>query len=703
MNRHVNRLVLIGAVASLALASCNKNKETEGGIAPENGFRATVEANPGNGSRTHLVGAEVQWNAGDQIKVRNANGTVCTYQLTEGENTSNGIFYSGEDNNIDFFQPTYTAIYPATGNSITGEGAAQFTLPATQSYAENSFGNGAMPMMAVSGDQTLAFKNVLGGICIPLKGDGLTVTKVVLTSNTNEPLNGVFNANYNNGQPTLSHTSGGTNSITLECNPAVTLSATTATDFIFMVPAGALASGFSVTAYDGETAYVDLSTTANPNITRSMISKVNTSLEVELLQLNVTTISPTFITKNSAKGLGMVDNTPVSCGILYALATDLATPADDLVVGGTNVTNLPATAGTRFDADLSGLTSDLVYYVRAYAVNEVGTVTYGDPIPFATRYDYYGLRNGKSRSEFSVTASSKVNFSMGNLQYRAQGGANGNAVATAAAGENVGGTWRFAENQFDYVGDASEGLVYEGGAKCNNALMAQNYSGWIDLFCWGTSGYNHGAVCYQPWSTSQTYSDYYAYGQFNYNLNDQTGQADWGYNAISNGGNTENSGWHALRSYESNNIDWYYYLFNMRTCAYRYAQALLYVNGTSSQAVSRVNGLNACGTTVEGIIVFPDDFAWPTSYVGEVSAYNSVTYSFNNQLTESQWSLLEQAGAVFLPAAGNRFGTLVALAAHGTYWSSTCWYSLLFRSRYINYDFYHGEIGVSVRLVCPAE
>ena len=281
MNRHVNRLVLIGAVASLALASCNKNKETEGGIAPENGFRATVEANQGNGSRTHLVGTEVQWNAGDQIKVRNANGIVCTYQLTEGENTSNGIFYSGEDNNIDFFQPTYTAIYPATGNSITGEGAAQFTLPATQSYAENSFGNGAMPMMAVSGDQTLAFKNVLGGICIPLTGDGLTVTKVVLTSKTNEPLNGVFNANYSNGQPTLRHTSGGTNSITLECNPAVTIDATTATDFIFMVPAGALASGFSVTAYDGETAYVELSTTANPIITRSMISKVSTSLEVE--------------------------------------------------------------------------------------------------------------------------------------------------------------------------------------------------------------------------------------------------------------------------------------------------------------------------------------------------------------------------------------------------------------------------------------
>ena len=118
-----------------------------------------------------------------------------------------------------------------------------------------------------------------------------------------------------------------------------------------------------------------------------------------------------------------------------------------------------------------------------------------------------GAINGK----FTINSSGgKVYFSKGNLQYKASTN-----------------TWQFAANQYDYIGNA-------------NSNISSSYSGWIDLFGWGTSGYNHGANCYQPWSTSQTDSDYYAYGQYTYDLYDQTGKADWGYNAISNGGNVSN-------------------------------------------------------------------------------------------------------------------------------------------------------------------
>ena len=93
---------------------------------------------------------------------------------------------------------------------------------------------------------------------------------------------------------------------------------------------------------------------------------------------------------------------------------------------------------------------------------------------------------------FSVSASQQVYFSQGNLQYRASTN-----------------TWRFAFNQWeDYVG-------------ADNANASKTYFGWIDLFGWGTS---------------ENVSYYYAYGQSTYNLYDQTGKADWGYNAISNGG-----------------------------------------------------------------------------------------------------------------------------------------------------------------------
>ena len=53
MKTNTLRLMSFGAIATLALASCNKNNGTEGN-APENGFRAIIEQTGGDGSRTHI-------------------------------------------------------------------------------------------------------------------------------------------------------------------------------------------------------------------------------------------------------------------------------------------------------------------------------------------------------------------------------------------------------------------------------------------------------------------------------------------------------------------------------------------------------------------------------------------------------------------------------------------------------------------------
>ena len=292
MNKSNFKLLVIGAMATAMLASCNKNNGTEGN-APENGFRATIEQPAGNGSRTHInpdwandASTDVLWTAADLIKVANGNGTVLNYQITEGENTSNGVFYTGEEHE-DFFQPNYAAIYPAfnaedVANGISGT-TATFNVPQKQTYRANSFAEKSMPMVAYSTDQTLAFKNVFGGICIPLVGDGQTVTRVVLTSaNASEHLYGVFTADCTSATPAPTYVSGGGNSVTLDCSATpVTLDANNPTYFCFMVPPASLASGFAVTPYNGETAYEELSTTANPGIMRSVIKKVDRNLEVE--------------------------------------------------------------------------------------------------------------------------------------------------------------------------------------------------------------------------------------------------------------------------------------------------------------------------------------------------------------------------------------------------------------------------------------
>ena len=98
---------------------------------------------------------------------------------------------------------------------------------------------------------------------------------------------------------------------------------------------------------------------------------------------------------------------------------------------------------------------------------------------------------------FSVGKYSKVYFSQGNLQYRA-----------------TTDTWRFAENQWDYIGEGNKNISYK-------------YDGWIDLFGYGTSGYDYK---YKPYTLKISDND---------GLDeDITGtNYDWGvYNAISNGG-----------------------------------------------------------------------------------------------------------------------------------------------------------------------
>ena len=218
-------------------------------------------------------------------------------------------------------------------------------------------------------------------------------------------------------------------------------------------------------------------------------------------------------------------------------------------------------------------------------------------------------------------ADDQVFFSQGNLQY---------------IGSN--NTWKFADNQWDIIGE-SQGNNEQGTTR--------------DLFGWGTSGYNHGANCYQPWSTSQNDDDYWVYGNYTYNLYDQTGKADWGYNAISNGGNQENSGWRTLTK------DEWEYLFNTRTTAsgIRYAKAC-------------VNGVN-------GVILLPD--SWLFDYYTLYSTDIEDTDYTTNIIDVIDWNMfLEPYGCVFLPAAGYRMGIeLYDVGSHGVYHTS---------SNY-NYDF----------------
>lgn len=305
--------------------------------------------------------------------------------------------------------------------------------------------------------------------------------------------------------------------------------------------------------------------------------------------------------------------------------------------------------GTAFSGHFKGSRPEL-------PVLEAGR-KYGEGIDMTVNTPY--CPDGAINAMFSVAADKQVMFSQANLK------------ATTADTWSTW-TWSFMTNQYDVVETSSVSDNYDGSTE-------------VSLFGWGTSGYNHGATCYKPNSTSNNYEDYYAYGDKNKNLHDGNGTADWGYNNISNGGDGYKQ-WRTLTTGE-----WQYLIGADWIADHR--DGIRFLNATITVGESSYYGL----------IVFPDDF--------DNSGYSYTGWNDNDaseSVNADYWASMEAAGAVFLPAAGYRNGTNVSGVVSGGYWSSSAAeliesgaYDVLFDDYGVYPDDYGSDrdYGQSVRLV----
>lgn len=253
-----------------------------------------------------------------------------------------------------------------------------------------------------------------------------------------------------------------------------------------------------------------------------------------------------------------------------------------------------------------------------------------------------------------------VEFSPGNLQFSASG------QHACADGTTQKGTWRFAPNQWDMIGNE------------NNSKISENYSGWIDLFGWATSGWNSGANAYQPWATSTNYEDYL---DKDIEFEEEFFNGDWGiYNQI--GSEAVPGNWHML-----NTTEWKYLLNNRP-----------YAGNLRGHAT--VNGVN-------GYILLPDDWQTPACldfYWGTEEGPGTHGWT-SNIYYGKDWEEMEKAGAIFLPAAGWRNGTAATdEERYGYYWCDYSSPAYGFYFFFDNYDAstsrgYYNSYGRSVRLV----
>lgn len=205
---------------------------------------------------------------------------------------------------------------------------------------------------------------------------------------------------------------------------------------------------------------------------------------------------------------------------------------------------------------------------------------------------------------FSVSANRQVVFSRGNLQYQGNGS-----------------FWRFAEHQYDYVGNAVTGNVVYAFDRCSNTQIDQYNDCWIDLFGWGTGQ--------TPWLATENPVDYGEY-------------SEWAANTILNGG-ILNDGWRTLTWEE-----WVYLLIERP-------------NAENLRGQATVN-------KVHGYILLPDNWQLPKKIEFTPNANSWTTNDYNVK----QWTQMEKNGAVFLPAGGFRSGTEVSVVGvMGFYWSSS--------------------------------
>lgn len=168
------------------------------------------------------------------------------------------------------------------------------------------------------------------------------------------------------------------------------------------------------------------------------------------------------------------------------------------------------------------------------------------------------------------------------------------------------------------------------------------------LFGWGTGD--------RPTDTTD---DWHSYACF----------VDWGKNV--------EGGWRTLTADE-----WHYLLFERK-------------DAEDKRSVGTVDGRH-------GLLLLPDEWVLPLgfSFVSRVKGWDVNVYSV------SQWEQMENAGAVFLPAAGFRWGEIsYSDGCQGMYWSSTikeegCPYTMHFDGSILSVDWDNTpHFGQSVRLV----
>ena len=282
----MRNLFKLALLSLILMIGCSKENELPTQTQESTKFYASIEVSD---TRTYAdENGKLLWTADDKITVFKGNTYARQYRYTGQTGLNSGEFNDLTDPSSvitgNALSANY-AVYPYdSSTSITNEGVINYTIPATQNYAINSFGLGANTMVAVTKnieDNFLAFKNIGGYFEFSLYGD-VTVRSIEFKGNNNEKLAGAVTITATNGgEPTVAFSNEATKTITLDCGAsgiALGTTAANATKFWFVVPTITYSKGITITITDTDGKVMTKSTSKPITINRSTVQPLDAFL-----------------------------------------------------------------------------------------------------------------------------------------------------------------------------------------------------------------------------------------------------------------------------------------------------------------------------------------------------------------------------------------------------------------------------------------
>ena len=234
---------------ALALSSACVREEYVEYAAVELTARMEYDTDTDTDTKTTLSGLEngmyyPLWSAGDEIAVFvDGASEPSKFTLNSGEGTTVASFTGSRQGD------EYVTIYPYDMADNMSDGIISLTLPQTQKYIPESFGQGSFPMIATGGsDGSLKFMNLCSVLKISLTGTAAIRNVKLTANNDNTFMSGPASVKTDyaaSSESQLSMSAGGSRSVVLETK-GLEISEDSPADVFIVVPSQTYAGGFTI-------------------------------------------------------------------------------------------------------------------------------------------------------------------------------------------------------------------------------------------------------------------------------------------------------------------------------------------------------------------------------------------------------------------------------------------------------------------------